>query len=191
MRKINWIIVVVFIVVSAFLLWLWYYLAFNRVDNPLDLVLSIILWIIVATMAFAIAKVEKARRRRVRTIYVGRNAFFNSEKGMVPYADRVGLVDETERLLNRLKYGFTREDLPKYDEFVVDFIIRTDEFKERVEYYEDEKIPVPDGMSATTVAASANTIDDAAWKGEVVFVRTKEEHPFENKAQLVRIINAI
>ena len=42
MKKSNVLITAVIVVVSAFLLWLWYNLGFNHVDSPLDLVLSVV-----------------------------------------------------------------------------------------------------------------------------------------------------
>lgn len=179
MKKSNWIILAAFVIASAFLLWLWYFLAYNKVDNPLDLVLSVIWWAVIAIVVFAIWKVEQARRRRVRTVYVGRKAIFNSEAGMVPYADRAGLIGEAERVLDGLKYGFEREDMPQRERFAIDFIIRTDEYKPQ------------DAGVADAAAASQDQSAPGTWKGEVVLAQTKEERPFEDKAQLVRILNSI
>ena len=45
MKKSNVIVLAVAALVAAFLLFLWYYLGFNRIDNPFDLVLTICWWI--------------------------------------------------------------------------------------------------------------------------------------------------
>ena len=71
MKKSNWILLTVFLIASIFLLWLWYYLGFNRVDNPLDLVLSIIWWVVIVVSFVVISRAEKKRREEIRTIYVG------------------------------------------------------------------------------------------------------------------------
>lgn len=42
MKKSNVIVFVLLALASAFFLWLWYFLGLNRVDEPLDLVLSIV-----------------------------------------------------------------------------------------------------------------------------------------------------
>ena len=44
MRKSNWIILAVLASASAFFLWLWYYLNFSLVDNPVDLAFTIVWW---------------------------------------------------------------------------------------------------------------------------------------------------
>lgn len=44
MRKSNYLILGILVVASIFFLWMWYALNFNLVDNPLDLVLTIVWW---------------------------------------------------------------------------------------------------------------------------------------------------
>ena len=46
MKKSNVIVFVLLALASAFFLWLWYFLGLNRVDEPLDLVLSIVWWLV-------------------------------------------------------------------------------------------------------------------------------------------------
>ena len=46
MKKSNWIGLAIAVLVDVFLLWLWFFLGFNQVDSPLDLVISII-WLVV------------------------------------------------------------------------------------------------------------------------------------------------
>ncbi|WP_165055386.1 MULTISPECIES: hypothetical protein [unclassified Adlercreutzia] len=129
MKKSNVIIFAVLVVISAFLLWLWYFLGFNRVDNPLDLVLSILWWVIVAAAIIAIARLEKTRRRRVRTVYVGDVATFNSERGVTPIDPTAPVQDSVAAVLEELEYDFTREDFPKPEDLEVRYFIRTDEFE--------------------------------------------------------------
>lgn len=71
MKKSNVLITAVIVVVSAFLLWLWYDLGFNHVDSPLDLVLSVVWWAIVVVGVVLVAKAEKTRQESVRTVYLG------------------------------------------------------------------------------------------------------------------------
>ena len=87
MKKSNWILLTVFLIASIFLLWLWYYLGFNRVDNPLDLVLSIIWWVVIVVSFVVISRAEKKRREEIRTIYVGSDAIFNVERGLISVSD--------------------------------------------------------------------------------------------------------
>lgn len=71
MKKSNVIVFVLLALASAFFLWLWYFLGLNRVDEPLDLVLSIVWWLVIVVAIAVIVKMERTRRQRVRTVYVG------------------------------------------------------------------------------------------------------------------------
>ena len=82
MKKSNVIVFVLLALASAFFLWLWYFLGLNRVDEPLDLVLSIVWWLVIVVAIAVIVKMERTRRQRVRTVYVGDCATYNSEQGL-------------------------------------------------------------------------------------------------------------
>ena len=81
MKKSNVIITVVLAAVSIFLLALWYALGLNRVDEPLDLIVSIVWWAVIIVAIVAVVKVENTRRERVRTVYVANGSYYNSEAG--------------------------------------------------------------------------------------------------------------
>ena len=81
MKKSNVIITVVLAAVSIFLLALWYALGLNRVDEPLDLIVSIVWWAVIIVSIVAVVKVENTRRERVRTVYVANGSYYNSEAG--------------------------------------------------------------------------------------------------------------
>ena len=81
MKKSNVIITVVLAAVSIFLLALWYALGLNRVDEPLDLIVSIVWWAVIVAAIIAVVKVENTRRERVRTVYVANGSYYNSEAG--------------------------------------------------------------------------------------------------------------
>ena len=55
MKKSNVIVFVLLALASAFFLWLWYFLGLNRVDEPLDLVLSIVWWLVIVVAIAVIA----------------------------------------------------------------------------------------------------------------------------------------
>ncbi len=128
MKKSNYIVLAIAAIAAALLLALWYYLGFNFVDNPLDLVLSIIWWLAIVVIAIVIAKVEEKRRRQIRTIYVSSTALFNSERGMVGASD-VNDVEAMQDILENLKYGFGKEDLPDDKHFEYLYVVQTDEYK--------------------------------------------------------------
>ena len=62
MKKINVVLSVVLAAVSAFLLWLWYWLGFNQVDQPLDLIVSVVWWAVIVIGVIAVVKTEQKRQ---------------------------------------------------------------------------------------------------------------------------------
>ena len=113
MRKSNWTILAVLAVAAGFFLWLWYYLGFNFVDDPLDLVLAVAWWAMVVALAVGIHAAESKRRRRVRTTYLAPDVLFNSEAGFVnlgAFEEGTTLADALEYTLAGLKYTFDRKD---------------------------------------------------------------------------------
>ncbi|NHM16328.1 hypothetical protein GMI69_06605 [Eggerthellaceae bacterium zg-887] len=141
MRKSNVVVFALLILLSAILLWSWYYLGLNRVDYPLDLVLSIVWWIVLLLSVAIIIKLEKTRRRRIRTVYAGERAAFNSEAGIFPlptFADVEAVQATIASVLCDLEYDFTREDFPEPKELKVRYFVRTKKFKAK-EYDEDEE----------------------------------------------------
>ena len=108
MKKSNVILTVVALVASAVLLWLWYYLGFNNVDSPLDLVMSVIWWVIVVAGVALVAKAEGTRRQTVRTAYVGDGRLYNSESGLLTLGAGASATDSVAAVLAGLDYGFAR-----------------------------------------------------------------------------------
>ena len=47
MRKSNWIIAAILLVASLVFLWLWQALEFNLVDNPIDVVVTAVWWVVI------------------------------------------------------------------------------------------------------------------------------------------------
>ena len=92
MKKSNVIVFAIAAVLSIFLLWLWYFLGFNQIDSPLDLIISIIWWVVIVALIAGVVKVEKTRREKIRTTYVGTGFLFNSEAGTVGLSGQ-GAVD--------------------------------------------------------------------------------------------------
>lgn len=199
MRKSNWLILAVLAVAAGLFLWLWYYLGFNFVDDPFDLVLAVVWWAVVLVLVVGIHTAEKKRRRRVRTAYLAPGVLFNSEAGFVDleaFEEGTTLADAIEQTLVGLKYTFDRKDPAD----------------------EDEAATAPGGASSSAVnidgrsasgeaAASAKprgTVrferivrtdkfdkDDAdKWEGEVVDVRTQEATPFKGKEELSVLLAA-
>lgn len=131
MKKSNVVVTALIAVVSAFLLFLWVYMGFYRVDTPLDLILSIVWWVIVLAAVALIVTSEKTRRSRIRRIYVGVDALFNSEVGLVEYEGPDQLAIAMGGILDNLKYAFKKEDVPDASEFVAAYFVQTDVYKDR------------------------------------------------------------
>lgn len=188
MKKSNVIIFVLLALASAFFLWLWFFLGLNRIDEPLDLVLSIVWWAVIAVAVGVIVKMERTRRRRIRTVYVGDGAAFNSEKGLVKLEGAAPMRETIAGILQSLKYDFERVDFPEKDEFEVKYFVRTKEFEG-----EERKDEASDADNATAdqPAAAAPQTEQKTWKGEVFIVETKEERPFDTPEELASILTSL
>ena len=186
MKKNNVIIFALLAAVSAFLLWLWYFLGFNRIDDPLDLALSILWWAMIVVAIVVVVKTEQVRRRRVRTVYVGERATFNSEKGLMAFAGEKTMYEVIASILDNLEYDFSREDFPEKDKLDVKYFVRTKEFE--AEKRDEASSDASTENAASSAAASGEPADQRKWKGEVVIVETKEEKPFETPEELASIL---
>ena len=129
MKKSNWIGLAIAVLVDVFLLWLWFFLGFNQVDSPLDLVISIIWLVAIVAVAVAVNRLERQREKRLRTIYVSSTAVFNKERGLVSLGSAAAAPSVVERILRDMEYGFDLKELPKPEEFNCRYVVQTDEYK--------------------------------------------------------------
>ena len=179
MKKSNVIVFVLLAAASAFLLWLWYFLGFNRVDDPLDLVLAVAWWAVVAVAIAVIVKMERTRRRRIRTVYVGEDAAFNSEKGLLTFAEGTPAQEAIASIIENLDYGFERADFPDEEEFEARYFVRTKEFEPEKD---DDAVKESDEQAPRS---------QKTWKGEVFVVETKEEKAFDTPEELATILASL
>lgn len=163
MKKSNVLVFSLLLIISVFLIWLWFYLEFDHVDSPLDLALSIAWWVVMAIALAVIVRIEKTRRYRIRTLYVSPGAFFNAEAGQKAYEGVSRLVDAAEAVLKGLRYDFRKTEFPRHDELPVTYLIRTD------------------------------VMDDETWEGEVVSVCRPDDpaRPFTNRNELAAILGSM
>ena len=75
MRKSNWIVAAIAAVACGVLLWAWFALGFNHMDDPLDLV--------VAAVVGGIVWAEGKRREKMRLAFIGEGVVYNPEAGLV------------------------------------------------------------------------------------------------------------
>lgn len=160
MKKSNAIMAAILAVVSAGLLGAWYGLGLNKVDEPLDLVVSVIWWVAIVAGVAIVTRMESTRRERVRTVYVADGRIYNSETGTRSVAAGTSIVDSIAAVLGSLKYDFTNiaesPDASRRGGFR--YVVRTSDY------------------------------DEGTWTGEVVNVATGNAVPFSSKAELARIV---
>jgi hypothetical protein len=165
MKKSNVLLIVIAVVLSAFLLWLWYDLGFNHIDNPLDLVISIIWWVIMVLAIACIVKVEKTRREKIRTAYLSDYSIFNSEAGMVAL-DGANVLDLLEQTIADLKYDFTNSSIEDEQKETIKKIIRTKKYK-----------------------PAENDDEEPTWEGEVCVAFSDEDpQEFNSRAELAALL---
>lgn len=141
MRKSNWLIAAIAVVAAAALLWLWFALGFNHVDTPLDLVVAILWWVVVAAVIGAIVWAENKRRERMRLAFVGNGVIYNPEMGIV-----VPDQGETEvALLQRTLAGMVfPDDVTKLDDRnrpAFRWVVRSRKFDQDGDVWEGEVLP--------------------------------------------------
>ena len=164
MKKSNWIGLAIAVLVDVFLLWLWLFLGFNRVDSPLDLVISVIWLVAIVAIVVVANRLERQRARRLRTVYVSSSAVFNKERGLVSLGSAAAAPRVIEGILGNLKYGFDMKDMPKLEEFDCRYVVQTDEYK-----------------------AAGGEGGEPTWKGTVVAIDRaagNREMPFSSRDEL-------
>lgn len=164
MRKSNWFVLALASIAAAVLLWLWYYLGFNRVDSPLDLVVAIIWWVVIVAVAFAIKHTEDKRRERMRTAFVGDGFLYNPETGLLVSELGESEVALLERTLADLTYSNKIVALDKDEQLPFRWVVHTITFDKAGE----------------------------VWKGEIRSVHKPEQDPipFESRGELVASLYA-
>lgn len=160
MKKTNTIIAAVLAVISVVLLVVWYALGLNHVDEPLDLVLSVVWWVVIVGGAVLLVRLERVRRARVRTVYVADGRIYNSEAGTVTLPAGADVTGAVSAVLGALTYDFANvgegSDASKRGGYK--YVVRSLEY------------------------------GDSAWEGEVAVVATGNVVPFSSRDELARII---
>lgn len=161
-RKSNWIIAAVLLLASVAFLWIWHALQFDLVDNPLDIVVTVVWWVVIAAACVAIHWAEKKRQERIRTIFVAPGLLYNSEMGVVRLSPDDEVVDALQAILSNLTYGFELAELPANSRVRFQRIVHSSKFGDA----------------------------GATWEGDVVEVsrpdRPREFHDRNELASLVR-----
>ncbi|WP_322290450.1 hypothetical protein [Paratractidigestivibacter sp.] len=183
MKKNNYVVMALAVVAGIFLLFLWYYLGFNKVDNPLDLVISILWWIADALIIAGIIRAENKRQEQIRTIYVSPAALFNSERGVVAVPDAADRMNVMESILQALEYDFSNEDMPEKEDFEYKYVVQTETYKP-AEKAEDK---------AEEESADQQEQEQPDWKGKVTRIDPEngnEETEFSTPDELAALLAA-
>lgn len=163
MRKSNWMIAGIFVVASVIFLAMWYGLGFNLVDDPLDLVVSIIWWVVIVGICIAIKVAENRRRRSIRTSFIAPGIIYNPEAGIVNVEESRSYTPALQRVLGSLKYDFDKKDVANDKRIRFTHIVHSDIFSH----------------------------DGEQWSGEVVKVANPDDvRPFQNMRELAGLIDA-
>lgn len=161
MRKSNWIIASILLVASLVFLWLWQALEFNLVDNPIDVVVTAVWWVVIIAGCLVIHWAEKKRQERIRTVFLAPGLVYNCEIGVLRLDPGSSSVDAMRKVLSNLTYSFDLAELPANSRVRFQTIVRTERFAE----------------------------NGSIWEGEVVEVRRPDTpHPFRNQAELVALV---
>lgn len=144
MRISNWIITAVAAVACGILLWAWFALGFNHVDDPLDLIVAVVWWVAVAAVIGAIYWAENKRRERMRLAFVGEGVVYNPEAGVVmPDAGETAL-GALERTLSGQAFPDEVADLDDRVRPSFLWVVRSHKFERNGEVWEGEVLPVHD-----------------------------------------------
>lgn len=169
MKKSNWIGLAIAVLIDVFLLWLWFFLGFNRIDSPLDLVISIIWLVVIVAIVVVVNRLERQRAKSLRTVYVSSSAVFNKERGLVSLGSAAAAPRVIEGILGNLEYGFDLKELPKLEEFNCRYVVQTDEYK-----------------------AAGGEGGEPTWKGTVVAIDRaagNREMPFSSRDELAAALS--
>ena len=144
MRKNNWIVAGVAVVASIALLALWFGLGFNHVDTPLDLVVAILWWVVVAAVIAGIMVAEQKRRQKMRLAFVGDGVLYNAERGIVLVENGWDEVSTLQRTLDSLSYADQAAELSRRSRPAFRWVVRARTFDQGGGVWEGEVLPVGD-----------------------------------------------
>ena len=130
MKKSNIIVLALSLAASLFLLWLWWYLGFAKVDTPPDVLITVAWWLAIGLVVYGIHHMEEKRRQQMRTVYISPTALFNCESGLIECRNPFQQVELTEEILKSMDYKMDFQDMPDPAEFAYSYIIRTEKYSD-------------------------------------------------------------
>ena len=107
---------------------------------------------------YAIVRVERARKERIRTVYVSGKRLFNFEVGEVKLDEATRIDEGIYKLINDITYGFSRREALEKEDFNPRYFVRT------------------------------HKVSSDVWEGEVVNTWSKRAIEFKTRKELSEII---
>ena len=144
MRTNNWIVATLAVVASVALLAAWFGLGFNQVDTPLDLVVAILWWVVVAAVIAGIFWAEQKRRQKMRLAFVGDGVLYNAERGIVLVENGWDVVSTLQRTLDSLSYADQPAELSRRSRPAFRWVVRSHKFDQGGSIWEGEVLPAGD-----------------------------------------------
>lgn len=154
MRKSNWLVTAIAAAACAILLWAWFAMGFNHVDNPLDLVVAIAWWLVVAGVIAGIYWAETKRREKMLTAFVGDGVVYNAEKGLVAPRRGEDEVAALERTLASMDFADDVAALDSKNRPAFRWVVRSRKFDRGGEVWEGEVLSAHDPDAAPRPFAS-------------------------------------
>lgn len=142
MQKSNWIIFGILLIGSLIFLGIWFYFGLDLIDRPFDLVLTIIWWVVLIGFCIGISLIERARREKMRTVYLAPQLAYNREVGTIQLKSDESIANTVQEILESLDYGFTQKRIAKSDSVRFKVIVHTTKFKDNGNTWEGEVIDV-------------------------------------------------
>ena len=144
MRKSNWLVAVIAVLSCAVLLGLWFQLGFNHVDDPLDLVIAIVWWVVVAGIIAAIVWAEHRRREKMRLAFVGTGVVYNPERGLVLVEEDDSELDALQETLQGMSYPTKIVELADHVRPAFRWVVRSERFERNGDVWVGEVLPAHD-----------------------------------------------
>lgn len=142
MRKSNLIVFAIMLVIAFVLLAIWYLLGFNRIDDPLDLMVTIAWVFLIALCCAAIQYIENVRQKNIRTAFLAPGVIYNSEAGIVKFDESIDAVEELANILENLDYDFKHASVPNDSRIRFKYIVHTSKFKDKGDTWVGEVVDV-------------------------------------------------
>lgn len=121
---------------------MWYFLDLNLVDDPFDLVLSIVWWILIAVVCAVIQSIENRRKQTIRTTFIAPGLIYNSETGVVELKSDEQYVLAIKKVLEKLDYGFDKKDPKNSTKIRFKYIVHTSKFSDNGKVWEGDVVKV-------------------------------------------------